>query len=487
MYLGYLQKFRLLFFCSFLGLVYACAPKIQQSTEGQEYEKPPTQQGGETTDVQKNESLSPCAKFSEHNNPDYMLESYVIMHDFVKAGDYAGALPYWKIVYEGAPAADGRRNTVFTDGIKIYEYLYQKETNPEVRHSLVDTIFGIYSRMDSCYGEDGYVPGKKAFDYYYKYQGMVSDKEIYDLFVESLERDSGAQYFIINPFTALMIKRFQSGEIDLAEAKMRASQISSAIKKGLASGKHQAQWKIIDEYASARLIGMEGVKGFYDCAYYRDKYFQDFLDAPADCDVIIDVYGKLKWGGCSLGDEELSRLDQAYNANCRKVVTTTTGPSCRDFLREGAYSDAIACYEERMSKANDSHKKAEFALIIAKIYFAHLKNFPKSRKYARMASKQRPDWGAPYMLVGKLYASSGPLCGSGRGFNSQVVTWVAIDEWNKAKKLDPSVASEAQKNINKYARYMPTNEDVFQRSLRVGASYKVPCWIQQNTVIRVAK
>ena len=99
----------------------------------------------------------------------------------------------------------------------------------------------------------------------------------------------------------------------------------------------------------------------------------------------------------------------------------------------------------------------------------------------------RPGWGEPYLLIGTLYASSGPLCGPGRGWDSQVVVWPAIDMWNKAKQVDPSVTREANRLINEYAQYMPTKEDIFQRLLQEGDPYFVPCWIQESTIIRAAK
>lgn len=91
------------------------------------------------------------------------------------------------------------------------------------------------------------------------------------------------------------------------------------------------------------------------------------------------------------------------------------------------------------------------------------------------------------MLIGKLYASSGPLCGPGRGWDSQIVTWPAIDTWRKAKRIDPAVAPEANKLINRYAQYMPDTEAIFIRGLAEGQDFKVPCWIQRSTKIRAAK
>jgi len=46
---------------------------------------------------------------------------------------------------------------------------------------------------------------------------------------------------------------------------------------------------------------------------------------------------------------------------------------------------------------------------------------------------------------------------------------------------------EANKLINRYEKYMPSKEDLFQRSLKTGGTFKVKCWIQESTKIRPAK
>ena len=156
-------------------------------------------------------------------------------------------------------------------------------------------------------------------------------------------------------------------------------------------------------------------------------------------------------------------------------------------LEAGRFKEAIACYESYVSKTDDPEKKARYTLRIAKIYYVHLKSFSKARQYANEAMKYNPNSGEPLMLIGRLYASSGPLCGPGRGWDSQVVTWPAIDKWNQAKRVDPSVAAEANKLINRYEQYMPSIEDIFQRGLKEGSTFKVGCWIQESTTIRAAR
>jgi tetratricopeptide (TPR) repeat protein len=182
-------------------------------------------------------------------------------------------------------------------------------------------------------------------------------------------------------------------------------------------------------------------------------------------------------------DEMVQRIRNAGNEHCVEERSLTQAYAA---LREARYKQAIDLFEKAANEEKDNLKKSTILLTISKIYYAHLKNFPAARKYALDASKARPNWGEPFLLIGRLYASSGPLCGPGRGWDSQVVVWPAIDMWNRAKSVDPSTTKEANEYINRYMQYMPTNEDLFQRLLKEGDTFRVGCWIQENTTVRAA-
>ena len=210
----------------------------------------------------------------------------------------------------------------------------------------------------------------------------------------------------------------------------------------------------------------------------------EFEANPDDCDVVRTVYSRLVFAECPKDNEKFKELIRIGNENCRPEP----GPAeiAYQLLREAKYPEAVDAFEKAIEAEEDVNKKAQYALTNAKIYNAHLRNFSKARSWAEKAADLRSNWGEPYILIGRLYASSGPLCGPGRGWDSQVVTWPAIDMWQKAKRVDPSVAGEANKWIGRYSQYMPNREDVFIRNLQAGQSYYVGCWIQRSTTIRTS-
>lgn len=465
---------------AFLFLL-ACTPKTTEKTTVTTPEPPPPPKT-------EGETLSNCPKWTDlpPAQADEVENNFVIYRDFLKAGDYTEAYKIWQQVYELAPAADGKRQTVFNDGVYFYENLIRGEEDSLRRDEYIDLIMQIYDDLDRCYPQGGYSTARKAFDLYYKYPGKASNDEMFALFRKSVDMDGEkAQYFALNPFTALLVDQYFEGKVSVEDAKKYEQTIMSVLKTGLANckGEDCDKWITINEYAPARLEAFETVKGFYDCSYYLEKYYSEFKQNPDDCDVIRTVYSRFKWGDCPEADARFKEVIAVGNANC---VEEKSMEVIYRLIREARYKEAIDLAQKTAEEETDRSKKAGIVLLISKIYYSQLKNFPTARKYAREAAAIRPNWGEPYMLIGRLYASSGPLCGPGRGWDSQVVTWPAIDMWNYAKKIDPSVAKEANQLIGRYSVYMPSREDVFQKLMKEGDPYYVGCWIQESTTIRSA-
>lgn len=465
-------------------LAIACTPKTTEpATAVEPAEEPATP----AKPPKKEEKLSPCPKFQDAPHPDEVETNYVLYRDFLRVNDWDRAFGLWKKVYAVAPAADGRRNTVYADGIRFYEYFISQTRDSARIDAYVDTIFMVYDEIDRCYPEGGYISARKAFDLYYKYPHRAGRREAYDLFKKAIDTDGiNTPDFVINPFAALLVELYDAGEISRDEAHKYQEMAMKVLQEGLKTCKGKAceRWKIIEEYAPVRLEYFETVEGFYSCDYYMDKYYPEFEANQEDCDVVRTVYSRLKWGGCPESDERFRRLIRIGNENCRPEP----GPAELAFqlLKDAKYPESIEAFQKAIEAESDVSKKAAYALTIAKIYNVHLRNFPRARQWALQAADIRSGWGEPYILIGRLYASSGPLCGPGRGWDSQVVTWPAIDMWAKAKAVDPSVAAEANKWIARYSQYMPNREDVFIRNLKAGDTYYVGCWIQTTTTIRTS-
>ena len=474
-----------LYFISSLFLLFflACNPKVIETTASTETAPPPPI---------VEENLSDCKHWTGAPYKEKAETLHVLYKDRLREKNYDEAYRLWSQVYELAPAADGKRPDHYLDGIKIYQHKAQTTTDANQKEEYVNKIMSLYDEAASCYPKNtSMYTGLKAFDLYYKYQEMATDMEKFELFRKSIDADGDkASDFVINPFTSLLIQLYLEEKIQMKQAQKYASLIPKIIKNGIKEAKTtkaKDRWSLVEGYAPLRLEEMEGVEGFYDCDYYKAKYLPDYEANSQDCEIIAMTYGRLKWGKCPEVDAKLAMLKPEIERCFPPAPVKEPAVLCSNFLREGNYTEAISCYEEKAGESSDVEKQAQYLFVMSKIYYAHLKRYAQARKYALRAAGLKPNWGDPYILIGKLYASSGPICGPGRGWDSQIVTWPAIDMWNKAKSLDPSVASEANRLINQYAKYMPSKEDIFQRNLKEGDSFRVPCWIQATTKIRAAR
>ena len=286
-----------------------------------------------------------------------------------------------------------------------------------------------------------------------------------------------------------MFDRVLNNDISKEDGRKYVLRILDVIKTNLSSceDKECEPWQIINDYAPGLLETLEGIKDFYPCEFFVDKYYNQYLANPEECENVTEVYLRLRYGNCAVDNPKFITVIEAKDRNCY-VAPPPDGPLKKAYraLNDGQFKESISFYDEYLATSSDESKKSEIALRVSKIYYAHLKDFVRARRYAIMAAEARPNWGEPYILIGKLYASSGPLCGPGRGWDSQIVTWPAIDKFRYAKQIDPSVSAEADKLINQYTQYMPSTADIFMRQMTVNQEFTVPCWIQEKTTIRPA-
>lgn len=465
-----------------ISLFIACSPQV---TEPVVSEPEPVVQVRQETE-------NPCMTLGKLSPQlrDEAETAYTLYRDQVKLKNYGDALPLWRQAFELAPAGQGTIKYQFDDGIKLYKHFFTETEDPELKKIYADSIITIYNKRVECHpGDADYVNARLGFDSYYTLGGYVPEGEAFSRMKAAFDsKGTDVDYFVINPFTKLLYDNIVAEKMGHEEGRQYANLIFGSIEKGLADcGNSCESWEIINEYAPPRLEALEGLKGFYGCDYYASKYVPEYKANAEDCETIANINRKLKWGDCPTDHPNVMELAAAKAKNCY-VAPPPEGPLKKAFnaYNEGQFQEAVGLFQAFVDKTTDQDKKAKYTLLIAKIYYGDIKNFPQSRKYALEAAQLRANWGEPYLLIGKLYASSGPLCGPGRGWDSQIVTWPAIDKFRKAKTVDPSVAAEANKWINQYSQYMPKKEDIFQRGISKDDSFTVGCWIQEKTRVRTS-
>ena len=110
----------------------------------------------------------------------------------------------------------------------------------------------------------------------------------------------------------------------------------------------------------------------------------------------------------------------------------------------------------------------------------------KCRDAARRAATVDPTAGEPYIIIGLAYAASANSFSDGK-FGGKEVYWAAVDKFNRAAAIDPSVAGRANSLAASYRAHFPSTETIFFNDLAEGQSYTVGGWIGETTTIRASK
>jgi len=148
------------------------------------------------------------------------------------------------------------------------------------------------------------------------------------------------------------------------------------------------------------------------------------------------------------------------------------------------YNKAITFFQEAASLTEDRAERARLFNTIAQIYFTKFNNLPRTREFARLAINNRPNWGAPHIWIARAYAGSRNIFGDDTVLNATVF-WAAVDQLERAKQVDPSVAAEANQLIANYRAHFPRREDVFMRpELEPGKPFIIGGWINETVISR---
>lgn len=407
--------------------------------------------------------------------------AYSIYREFFKKGMYDDAFPQWKNMYNNAP---GFRKQTFLDGVVMYTSLIQKTTDNSLRQTYIDTLFQIYNKQIQCHGEDEYVLGKKAIDLL-KYGKNADIPEARKCLEKTLALTGNKAFpYYIQTYYKLLINQIGKDGITADFVIGKYDELSAIVDKNIAdvNNKQLQAYKdvkvVLDDLYTQNFADKSDPA---DCAKLVEIYLKKYKENPNDVETIKSVYAKTK--GCT---------DSATNVELLKKLNelapnyTYATRLANIYVKNKQFDDAIILYQNALAKETDSIKKSDLNYYMAFMKYAK-EDFPASRDLAKEAINFNAKNIRAYNLIATLYLSSGPLCGPGTGFQSQIVLWPAFDYFNKVIEIggDDEVVEEAKKYIADYTKYLPTKAEITAKKLSVGGPYTVKCWINEETTVKV--
>ena len=437
---------------------------------------------------------------------DEAENAHSIYRQALKSDDWEIAFENWEKAYTIAPAADGKRDYHFIDGVKIYVNKFKNETDEAKKkeyktiiNRLYDEAIEAYKNGDvvptKCVGKPecieakiGYVLGRKGFDMFYTLNEPYSKNlEVLDQAIAKSGND--VEYTVFDPLATIVVYQFQKGKLDKAQTLAYFAQMDEIAAYNLENNSKYGQyydqaWKS----AQSKFAPIE--TEIFDCEYFKPKYKAMYDAAPDDMDQLKNLVGLLKKRDCPATDPLLMDLEKKWKAYAsstnaaRKAEFEANNPGilAKKAYDAGDYAGAVSKYDEAIAAETDPSKKAGYMFSKASIQGRKLKKYSAARATANEAAKLRPGYGRPYMLIGDLYATSARDCGD--SWNQRLAIIAAMSKYSKAKSVDPSMADEANKKISKYRASLPDQNEGFMRGVKAGDSQKVGCWIGETVTVR---
>ncbi|MFA6481625.1 MAG: tetratricopeptide repeat protein [Bacteroidales bacterium] len=414
------------------------------------------------------------------SDPESCAKYLSLYQEFFKQQNYKDAMPWWKLALQTCPKST---KNLYIRGVTMFEDKVEKENDPKKKSVLIDSMLWIYDQRIIYFGDDpksgkGYILGLKgtAIQKYRKEDYPTS----YKILGESISlMGSQSSAAVILTYMQASQQLFKDGAIDAEKVLNDYETVMDIVDANIKLNPEDEGFKMTRDQVEIFFTN----SGAATCEALTKLFTAKFAALKDDPDWLKKITKQLRKTGCtdakifSEASEALFALQPSAEAAHNLAYM---------FLRREETDRAIEYLQKGIDIGQQSEELADMYFELAQINYQRLKNYQKARSLALKAIEARPNWGRPYLLIGKIYIDARQETFSD-SWDQSTVFWVAVDKFIKAKSVDPEVADEANGLINTYSDYFPNNEVVFFRTMRDGDNYTVGGWINETTKVRSKK
>jgi len=416
-----------------------------------------------------------------------------IFHENVKNKMFADAYEPWWEVYTTCPNAN---KSIYTDGAKIVEALFQATSDPAEKERLANLAVEMQDKRIRYFGNDpkypkDYILGEKGLAYldFYGDAKLSEARECLHTSVTAMGAQSkitvlvklvDASYAIYKKDPNAMAEQFIA-DYELASNALGEQAANTNNKNAEIAGKQK-------EYVD----NIFAISGAADCSKLDDLYAAVVEANLGNLDMLTKVAKLYRRVRCTESDVYFAACEAAHKLQ----PTQESAAGCASMsAKKGDIEQAIAYYDQaiKFAMVEDAMEDvADYQYNIAYYYYNNLKKYPEARKYALASIStlsgigMNKGQGRCYLIIGMCYAATRLYGNDAKGqILNKTVYWAAVDKFIKAKQVDQSVEAQATEFINMYKKHFPTKEERFDLPNEFsGDTYFVGGWIGEKTSIR---
>lgn len=405
---------------------------------------------------------------------------------YAKAGNFKDAYDFWKIVYDECPAAT---KDIYLYGVRIMGWKIAQEKDAAKKKALIDDLMAVYDKRvkyfgnDRRYGKD-WIVARKVQDYF----AQTGDNADYNLAYSWLkeivdEKGENTEALGLSLFSFASMKKMVNDpnfKEQYIQDYLKASSGLDAQLKAAQAANNDKEVKAVSAYKS----GVDNAfanSGAADCETLQNLYAAKIEENKDNLDYLKETVSLLRRMRCQEIDAFFAASGYAYKLEPSADAALGLG---KQAVKAKDYDTAIKYFEEAAGLETDNTAKADDYYMIALLLFEQ-NSYSKARQYCQKAAEMNPSSGAPFLLIGKMYAATAKSVYPNDGVLARAAYNAAIDKFEKARQVDSSVAEEAASLISSYRAHLPSTEEIFMHpDLEKGKPFTVGGWIGERTTIR---
>lgn len=418
------------------------------------------------------------------------LNNLSLYSEYVKTKNYAEAYPYWQKVFADAPFS---QHSIYTNGAVILKKLIAATKDMAERKKYADELMGVYDQQLKYLDKlnmlrkspwtDFYIKGEKAHTYITYYPGMDVNKA-YEMLSEAIELGKAKnQYYIIGDFMKISSQKFKSDENhreQFIQDYLTASEHINAIAEAANNSTSAQKEALLKAVATTK----ENVDAYFinsgaaDCGQLEAIYAPKVEENKENLEYLKKVVSIMGMLACTESDTYYTASEYAHNI--APTAETAAGCAYRYFKR-GDVNKSIEFFDQAIELDSTNLGKAEYCYKAAVILNSD-KQLGKAKGYVTRAISLNGNKGAYYILLANIYAAA-PRWNDDANLNN-CKYFAVLDKLYQAKRVDESVAEEANKMISAYSTHTPAVEELFFLGYKKGDQVKVGGIINETVTIR---
>jgi len=402
---------------------------------------------------------------------------------YAKNGSFKDALEFWQIAYDECPSAT---KDIYLYGVRIVGWQIDNESDPAKKAALIEDLLAVYDKRIKYFGkepkyEKDWIVGRKTADYVARLGDKADPKLIYAWTKEAVD-----EYGEKTESLAVSYYMFASNQLLVSDPNHKEAYIQDYLK---ATAILDAQ--ILAATDEKERTALQASKTGLDNGFANS--------GAADCETLQSLYAPkveqnkedlayLKESISLLRRMRCNEIEAYFAASMYAYKLEPTAESAmglaRKAVKDKEYNKAITFFEEAASMETDNVVKAEDFYLIAMLSFEQ-DSYSKARQYCLKAIDANPNYGSPYMLIGKMYAATAASIFPNDPVLRKTVYYAVVDKFERGRQVDSNVSDEAARLISTYRQYFPSTEEIFMHpDLEKGKSIAIPGWIGERTTVR---